>query len=111
MNRKSETRNPKSETSSIRLHIERLVLDGFPLAAGAAARVQAVVEDGLSRRLAASGLAEEFQTGGAVPFARGGELPLAPGLSPANLGARLAQAIYSGIGKRAGGDTSDQIHQ
>jgi hypothetical protein len=90
----------------IRLHIERLVLDGFPLEAGAAARVQAALETELARRLAACGVAQEFQVGGAVPAVRGGELHWAPGLGPSNLGSCIAQAIHAAIGGRAVAQTT-----
>jgi hypothetical protein len=124
---KSETRNPKSETNPkpevrrtsnntttsdsdfgspaggrpIRLQIERLVLDGFQLEPGAATRVREAIESELARRLTAGGLLAEFRSGGAVPSLSGGEVHWKPGLSPFELGARIAGAIHASLAGRA----------
>jgi hypothetical protein len=102
---KIKIRNPNPKQGPIRLHIKHLVLEGLPLTADAAARVQAAVAAELSRHLAASGTAKEFQAGDTVPFVRGGGLRLAPGLDLAHLGIRIAQAIHAGIGGRAAAET------
>jgi hypothetical protein len=102
---KLRIRYPKSRQAPIRLHIQHLVLEGLPLAAGAGGRVQEAVAAALARRLEATGLAPEFRAGGAVPSAPGGELRLAAGLTPADLGARIAHAIHTGIARGAARQT------
>jgi hypothetical protein len=83
---------------NIDLHIERLVLEGLPVTGSQGARVQAAVEAELARLLAERGLAASLQAGGAVPRLPGGALTLTLGGSPAQLGAQIAQSVYSGLG-------------
>lgn len=102
----SEVRSPKPErhpasSRPLRLHIERLVLEGLPLEPGAATRVREAIESELARRLAAGGLSAEFRSGGAVPSLSGGEVHWKPGLSPSELGARIAGAIHASLAGRA----------
>jgi hypothetical protein len=83
---------------NVRLHIERLVLDGLPLAPGQAPLVQAAVEAELARLIAGSGVAPGLPSLGAVPALRAGDLQLAPGTTPAGIGSQIARAVFSGIG-------------
>lgn len=81
---------------SVSLHIERLVIDGVKLPAGASALLQAAVEGELSRLIAAGGLGPELMSGGAVPSLR------APGIqaassNPSQLGLQIARAVYGGL--------------
>ena len=84
---------------NIRIHIERLVLDGLPLAPGQAPFVQAAVEAELVRLLAAGGVAPGLSGLGAVPALRAGGLQLAPDAAPAGVGRQIARAVYGGIGR------------
>jgi hypothetical protein len=81
----------------IELHIDRLVLEGLPLSAAQGALVQRAVEAELARLLAEGGLSESWHLGGAVPVVRGSALSLAPRGDPAQLGAQIAQSVYSGL--------------
>jgi hypothetical protein len=82
---------------TIRLHIERLVLDGLPLEAAHATAVQAAVEAELTRLLAESGLAPGVQQGGALAYARGADLRLSPTPAPDVLGQQIGTAIHQSL--------------
>jgi hypothetical protein len=83
---------------NIHLVIERLVLDGLPFERGQAPHIQAAVEAELTRLIAENGLAPHLQAGGAVPRVNANAIQLAAGSSPAQIGTRIAQSVYSGIG-------------
>jgi len=83
---------------NIKLHIERLVLEGLPVTRSQGPLVQAAVEAELSRLLTEGGLAAELAAGGAVPSVLAEGIKLA-GSSPANIGRQVAKAVYGGIGK------------
>ena len=83
---------------SIKLHIERLVLDGLPVTRSQGPMVQAAVESELARLLAEGGLAQELATGGAVPSVRADTICSAE-RSPARIGRQIAGAVYGGIGR------------
>jgi len=84
---------------SIRLHIERLVLDGLPVTAADAPRVKAALEAELTRLLAAGGLRADLAAGGAVPSVQAPPISSARGVSSTQLGTRIAQAVHGGIGE------------
>jgi hypothetical protein len=84
---------------NINLHIERLVLDGLPVARHDAPLVQAAVEAELSRLLTARGLSPSLSQDGALPAVRGDSLQLASESSPSQLGTQIAQAVYGGLSK------------
>ncbi|MGH8527538.1 MAG: hypothetical protein ACREXY_26010 [Gammaproteobacteria bacterium] len=83
----------------INLHIERLVLDGFPMERGRASLVQAAVEAELTRLLASGGLSDDLQSGSALYNVRTAGIQLANDGSPARLGEQIAGAVYGGIGE------------
>jgi hypothetical protein len=85
---------------NIRIHIERLILDGLPITHSQGPLVQAAVEAELTRLLTENGLAGNLQAGGAVPRVRANGMQLAPGSNPAQMGTQIAQSVYSGIGDR-----------
>ena len=82
----------------IRLHIERLVLDGLPVSGLQGPVVQAAVERELTHLLTGSGLSHEFRAGGAVPNLRSRNIRLEQGSQPQAVGRQIAGAVYSGIG-------------
>jgi hypothetical protein len=84
---------------NVRLHIERLVLDGLPVAPGQAPLVQAAMEAELARLFAAGGIAAGLPDLGAVPALRAGALQFEAGTAPAQIGVQIAQAVYGGIGR------------
>lgn len=83
---------------NVNLHIERLVLDGLALPHADRPVLQAVLEAELGRLLAEGGLSPALQGGGARPELPAGEIDLAPGGDPAQLGAQIARAVYAGLG-------------
>jgi hypothetical protein len=84
---------------NIHVHIDRLVLDGLPLAPADGQRVQAAFEAELGRLLAAEGPRSHLRVGGMVPSLPAGDLRLAHQSDPASLGHQLAGAVYEGIGQ------------
>lgn len=82
---------------NIRLHIERLVLDGVALAPHERPHLQAAVEAELARLLAEGGVAGDLRQGGALASVRAGEFQLAQENHPDHLGRQIAQAVYGGI--------------
>ena len=83
---------------NIRLHIERLVVDGFSLQRADGRAVKAAVQNELTRLLGGNGLRHEFKQGGAVPQVNAGALEVGPKPSPRNLGTQIARSVYGGIG-------------
>jgi hypothetical protein len=84
---------------NVRLHIDRLVVDGIALGPAAGRRLQAAVESELTRLITANGLGHPAH-GAAVPSLRAGAIPLDP--NPARLGAHIARVVYQGL-KNPGG--------
>lgn len=84
---------------NVRIHIDRLVLDGFSLAHGESAPLQAAVEAELSRLLREGGIHPGLASGGALANVQGGSLELKPSIKTAALGGAIAQAAYKGFGK------------
>jgi hypothetical protein len=85
---------------ALTIHIERLILEGFPPDALDAGQVQMAIQLELARLLAEGGLGAEIAAGGA--FATRLAPPIAgPAQQPQALGAQIAGAVYGGLG---GGD-------
>jgi hypothetical protein len=82
---------------NIKIHIERLVLDGLPVTAAQGAHVSAAVENELARLLAGIGLSHALRTGGAVPAIRADRVRVPNELQPARLGREIANAVYGRI--------------
>jgi hypothetical protein len=88
------------DAMKIKLHIERLVLDGLAVDRTQGGRVRAAVEKELTRLLAAGGVAPQLKSGGAVPVVRGGNMRVEKNSRPSDLGRNIAGAVYGGIGTR-----------
>ena len=82
---------------NVNLHIERLVLDGLPIARSQGALVQTAVEAELAQLLSDGGLASTWQSGGAVPGVGAEAIQLASESNPAHIGQQIAQAVYGGL--------------
>jgi hypothetical protein len=82
----------------IRVHIERLILDGLPITHSQGALVQAAVETELARLLTEGGIASSLQSGGALPGVRAGAMQQTSNAGPTQLGQQIARAVYQGIG-------------
>jgi len=80
------------------LHIERLVLEGLPLAPADQARFQAVLEAELARLLADRVLHQELRGGVALPGLRLDLGPLPAGFGPEPFARALARTLQRGIG-------------
>ena len=84
----------------INLHVERLILDGLPVARHQAAQVHAAFESELSRLLTLHGLDASLMSGASLARLNVGELRLPRGAAgdPAQLGTQIAAAVYGGFG-------------
>ena len=80
---------------TIRIHIERVVVDGVQV--DHPRLLRRALEEELSRQLRQGGLSPEFRKGGAVPCV-GGAITIGPGQPAAKLGKHIARAVYGGIG-------------
>jgi hypothetical protein len=80
----------------VRLHIDRLVLDGLDVPHGARAALRVALERELGERIALGGLAPAFAAGTAIPSLEAPQMQTAR--NPAQLGTAIAQAVYGGIG-------------
>ena len=83
--------------AAIHLHIERLVLEGLPVAPRQGALVQAALEAELARLLREGGLAPAWRADGAAPSASADAVQLAGESDPAQVGRQIARAVYGGL--------------
>jgi hypothetical protein len=83
---------------NIRLHIERVVLEG--VAADHPRQLRRAFEHELNQRLTEGGLRTNFSSDGLVPYIRGGTIKVAKNTSAERLGSEVARAVYHSIGGR-----------
>ena len=83
----------------IRVHIDRLVLDGLPVTSAQGAHVRAAVERELARRLATGGLASEWRAGGAVPRVQAPHFAFAAHDRPNAIARHIARSVHARIGR------------
>ncbi len=83
----------------VKLHIERLVLNGLPVSSNQGPLVQRAVEHELARLLAAGSLARSLEVSGAVADLPAASLAMANGADAGQLGSAIARSIYKGIGR------------
>ncbi len=91
----------------IELRIDRLVLEGLPLSAAQGELVQKAIEAELARLLAEGGLAQSWDKGAALAAVQAAGITLSPGGSPAQMGAQIAQSVYSSLGGAPSGLTAE----
>jgi hypothetical protein len=84
---------------NINLHIERLVLDGIPLASGERPLLRVAVEEQLTRLLTNGGLKNAMQSGGALYNVKAPSIQLANLGDLDGVGEQIAKAVYGGVGK------------
>ena len=84
---------------NVRLHIERLLLDGVDIEPGQRELLQAAVEAELVNLITLGGVANGITTGGTIPRVAGHSIQLQSEHGPAELGRNIAGAVYGGIGK------------
>jgi len=82
---------------TINLHIERLILDGLPVASEQGALVQQAVQRDLTRLLATGELENARPSGGTVYCLQTTGIQVAQEISPARLGEQIAAAVYGGL--------------
>jgi len=102
----------------LRIHIDRMVLDGFAITASQRGQLQAAVENELARLIATSGslgtdsVDQKRDVGsrggtaiqslqhqsGAVPSVVAGPFDPPQGSSPSQLGQHIARSVHGGIG-------------
>jgi hypothetical protein len=85
---------------NIRLHIERLVLDGLPLSGNDSVRVPGAVQQELGRLLHSEKLRLPIASGGSTPGPEASTIRLSKSANAASIGRQVAAAVYSGIGER-----------
>ncbi|TYO63529.1 hypothetical protein FXV83_26860 [Bradyrhizobium hipponense] len=85
---------------NIRLHIERLVLDGLRVNASDGALLKASLEAELGRLLSESGINSEIAAGGALPRLEAAPMQVRRGATPAQIGSGIAHSVFSGVGKQ-----------
>lgn len=88
-----------SKSRNIRVHIERLILDGLPIPHSQRSRLQIAIEEELAHLLIHGTLAIALQTPGMLSSLNGGTIELDGNEEPQMLGKRIAQAVYRGIGQ------------
>ncbi len=87
---------PHSRTPHVRVHIDRLVLDGVHVGAADRPHLQAAIEAELARLIASGGLSPELAQGVALPSVRAPQIALARDAK--QLGTSIAGAVYGGVG-------------
>lgn len=80
---------------SIELHIEELILDGFPTQDGY--WIKRAVEQELARLFAEQRVPPSLAQGGDVANLDGGSFEVAPNATAEGIGVQLAQALYGGL--------------
>ncbi|MFL6247270.1 MAG: hypothetical protein ACJ74H_14660 [Thermoanaerobaculia bacterium] len=83
---------------TIRLHIDRVVLDGVDLAPGSRRAFRQSLERELASRIAAEGIPGALASGIAVPSMSAPAIEVASGTAAPKLGASIAASVYAGIG-------------
>jgi hypothetical protein len=83
---------------TIRVHIDRLVLEGMTVQRHEGPAVQKAVEKELARLLAEGGLSADLASGGAYPDVQAGNMNTT-GRGPSKIGKEIARAVYGRIGR------------
>jgi hypothetical protein len=82
---------------TVRLHIDRLVLDGIAVAQADRPHLQEAIERELTRLIGEGGVSASFETGLNVPSVEAADLQIQPRGGAADLGHRIAGALYGGL--------------
>lgn len=81
------------------VHIDRLTLEGLPLASAQSPRLRRAIERELSRLLSRGGIATTLSRGGALPRIDAPSICFGARERPDALGRSIAGAVYGGIGR------------
>lgn len=82
---------------NIELHIEELILHGFPHSDRY--QIAEAVERELTRLFAEQGIPASLSHGGEVAFLKGGSFNVALGSKVEAIGTQVAQSVYGGMNK------------
>ena len=82
---------------TIRVHIERLILNGLPVPRTQRRTLGGALETELGRLLAAEGIGPGLTAGGALTHLRAGELRPGGATDASALGTQIATAIHGGM--------------
>jgi len=81
----------------IKVHIEKLILDGITVDANDRTHLKTSIEAGLAELIGANSLRGDLLTGGALRSLNGGEIHLTSGTTPALMGGAIARAVGTSI--------------
>ena len=84
---------------NVRLHIERLVLEGIDLSPAERPLLQEALQAELGRLLAEGGIGDGLAAGVMVPAVRANGFEMSREGDPIRLGQQIAGSVYGGIGK------------
>ena len=84
---------------NIKLHIEKLILDGFE--PGDQYKIAQAVEGELTLLLAEQGVPPSLAQGGDVAHLDGGSFTIVSGASAGEVGTQVARTVYRGFSRRA----------
>jgi hypothetical protein len=82
---------------SIELHIERLVLEGMPLAHGQERQLRAALQRQLAALLSTDGAGDWLRGRGSVPGLQGAPMRLDRDAGAAQWGRRIAGSVFAGL--------------
>jgi hypothetical protein len=80
----------------IKLHIERLLIDGLPVAPSGAVELRGAIETELAR-LMTSGELDSGLAGGRLAYLNGPRMEIRQDAAPAEIGAGIAAATYGSL--------------
>ena len=86
---------PQHPNRTVKLHIEELVLHGFP--PQDRQRIAQAVQQELTRLLSQGPVPSALTGGGAIPQLDGGEFHVRHGATPEQTGAQVARNLYGGL--------------
>ncbi|HTQ15217.1 MAG TPA: hypothetical protein VMH86_15200 [Rhizomicrobium sp.] len=81
----------------VKLHIDRMVLDGLTASQNQGVRLGAAIQTELSRLLRDPLVAGALSKGGAIPKLRAGPIGISANDSPNKIGARIAKSLAAGL--------------
>jgi hypothetical protein len=84
---------------NVRVHIDRVVLDGFDLDRANREALREALALALTERLVEGGLADRLGGGATVAALPSSTIAITPGAESRVVGAEVAGAIYGGIGR------------
>lgn len=87
--------SPRRRSPSVHLHIEELVLHGFP--AGDRERIARAVERELTRLLEKDGIPAGWHEGTAIPRLDAGSFTVERGATPEGIGRDISRSLYGGM--------------